>query len=251
MKLKSCLPMILLFFIALPFTSAALGYNGESLGIFKQGTAINIPQTCENCSYINITTMSYPNSTSISPTDTREASMTNLTNKNDYSYSLTSTKALGIYLVHFKTSEDGKNIATANAWFEVTPTGYKQTTAEGIGSMVYLFLVIFMTALLLFVGFKLSETEMLWVLGVFFMFLSLLMMLYDLWLGYEYQLKYVGYAGSVAIPETLFYLFLFSVVAGLLVGGVLLFKKLPEVINWFKVNVKGESEDGWDGGKKE
>lgn len=146
--------------------------------------------------------------------------------------------------------EDGSGIkGFASESLLVTNTGEQQTTAEAIGSFSYLALMVFLTCLFLFVGFKLSESENLWVLGIFFMFISLLFLVYNTWLGYEYQLKYVGAAASTAVPEILFYIFLGLLVCGLLVCGLLLFRKLPEFVSWIKVNFKGENEDGWDNDK--
>lgn len=127
----------------------------------------------------------------------------------------------------------------------ITSTGYEQTTAQSISSMIYLFLMLFLTGMFLFIGFKLTDSDVFWVLGVFFIFLSLIFLVYDSWLGYEYQFKYVGAANSAAMPEILFYIFLGLVGIGLLVAVVLLFKRLPELIKWFQVNFK-KSEDGWD-----
>lgn len=134
--------------------------------------------------------------------------------------------------------------------FDVTRTGYIQTTAQGLGSLIYLVLMVSLTMLLLFVGFKLTDSDVLWVFGVFLMFISMLLMTYDFWLGYEYQLKYAGAAANTAMPEILFYLYSVVVVMGLLVAGVLLFKRLPDVIKWFKINMLKEGdEDGWNNGK--
>jgi hypothetical protein len=57
------LVLVLVMLIAiLPIISA------ESLGNFKNGECVNLIQTCSNCTYANITTISYPN-TSLSVAD--------------------------------------------------------------------------------------------------------------------------------------------------------------------------------------
>lgn len=242
--MKSNKVLFIAVFIIISMTglaSSSFGYDSESLGVYKSGETVNLIQTCENCTYINITTLSYPNSTSI---NSNEIGMTN-TSQTDYFYSLNHTSPLGVYLIHFKSDEDGVR-TTAHAWFEVTQTGYKQTTAQGIGSMIYLFLMVSLTIIVLFIGFKLTSSDVLWVLGVFMIFISMFLMTYDFWLGYEYQIKYAGAAASTSVPEIIFYLYLSSLGMGLLVAGILLFKRLPDLIKWFKVVMKKNSEDGWD-----
>lgn len=136
--------------------------------------------------------------------------------------------------------------------YQVTSTGQLQTTGEGIASFSFLILMLFLTGLFIYGGFKLSDTEELWVLGIFLFFLALIFIIYDVWLGYEYQLKYVGAAASSAVPMILFYMFLLIISAGLLTAGILLFKRIPEIVKRIKMGKQfdfNEGEDGWDGKK--
>lgn len=202
-----------------------------------------LPQLFYNSTFQNISAIQLPDQSFIIINDSMQSLGGGL-----YNYTFCNTSQLGSYIVNGYGDVDGV-IQSWNFDFQVTNTGSIQSVPEAIGSFSYLFLMIILTITLLYIGFRLSDSDMLWVLGTFFMFLSMLFMIYDIWLGYEYQIKYVGSTSSTAVPEILFYLFLFALASGLLVGAVLLFKRLPEVIDWFKVYVFKESVDGWDENK--
>jgi len=117
------------------------GATVESLGIFKQSECIELPQTCANCTYNNISSVSYPNS-SIAISNVE---MT----KNDtyYNYSFCLTATTGNYIVRGYGDPEGiKTIWTYD--FEVTPTGTTLETSESI-----LYVILLIVTFLLFLGF--------------------------------------------------------------------------------------------------
>ena len=173
--------------------------------------------------------------------------MTNLSSIYYYNYTFCNTSTLGKYFIITYYNEDVDLYSDTN-FFEITQTGYKQSEAEGIGSAIFLILMLFLTFLFLFIGFKLSDTEYLWVMGIFFLVISIFFIIYDVWLGAVYHLNYIGANNASAIPNIIFYLVLLSLGGGLLISGILLFKKLPKVMEFFKRAIIARDEDGWDGG---
>ena len=60
---------------------------------------------------------------------------------------------------------------------------------------------------------------------------------YDVWLGYEYHKNYVG-AASSGMPEMIFNIFLFILVAGLVISAVLLFTKWEKLVKRFRQELR-------------
>ncbi len=143
------------------------------------------------------------------------------------------------YGVRCQSSALGGSIS--GKWI-VTKTGLSlQSTSQGLGSLSFLILMISLTGLFGWIGFKLTESKSLWVLGIFMLFLSILFVTYDVWLGYEYQSTLTGTTST--IPQTIFYIFLFLVVAGLLVCLALLFTRWKEVVKYLKDYFNKKEED--------
>lgn len=88
----------------------------DDLGTFKQNTCVALPQTCGSCTYSNITSILYPNSTIA----VSNVIMTKI--GTNYNYTFCSTPSLGKYTVNGISDLDG----TPTVWayyFYVTPTG--------------------------------------------------------------------------------------------------------------------------------
>src|SRR3990167_9658863 len=85
MKNKILLSLILSIFL-ISFASAAI----SNLGTFKQGTCVDLLQTCAFCTYNNITSVVYPNSTNAI---SGEIPMTKI--GTSYNYTFCNTTALG------------------------------------------------------------------------------------------------------------------------------------------------------------
>jgi hypothetical protein len=104
-----------------------------------------------------------------------------------------------------------------------------------------------------FVGFRLMDSKYLWILGIFFLFLALLLMVYDVWLGYEYHRNFTGLTDS-SMPETIFYIFMFILVAGLFTSVGLIFLKWKDLYRYIKGEITRSKEEeefdkDWDWGK--
>lgn len=105
----------------------------QTLGNFVQNTCISLPQTCSNCTYVNITKISLvrPESVIFQKGDF-------LMTKSDttYNYTFCNTSKLGEYIVDWKADLNGKTV-TGNYNFLVTLLGAQPTTAQGT---IYFFL---------------------------------------------------------------------------------------------------------------
>jgi len=100
--------------------------SATTLGTFKNGDCVNLIQTCSNCTYSNITSVIYPNSSvALSNAEMSKAGTY-------YSYSFCDTDLNGIYLV----TGFGDPDASTETWtydFEITPNGQ----VASIGSAIF------------------------------------------------------------------------------------------------------------------
>lgn len=105
--------VFLLFIVALlPFVVG----EQQTLGTFKTGTCVELLQTCSNCTYVNITSVNYPNSTQA----LGETPMGKFGTY--YNSSFCSTQPLGYYVVSGVGDLNGAD----QVWiynFQITPAG--------------------------------------------------------------------------------------------------------------------------------
>jgi len=87
-----------------------------SLGTFRQSDCIELYQYCDDCTYVNLTTIQYPNGT----IQIFNEEMTK--NDIDYNYTFCSTLELGDYSYTVKGDKGGA-VSTERLSFEVTPSG--------------------------------------------------------------------------------------------------------------------------------
>ena len=108
----------------------------DSLGTYTQGEDIELLQICGTCSYNNITSIVYPNSSHVIIDDamTRRGM--------EYTYTLTQTSQVGTYLVNGFGDLDGTNTAWAYE-FEVTENGLKAPSENIIIFFSILFFFVF------------------------------------------------------------------------------------------------------------
>ena len=87
-----------------------------NLGVFKQRDKVQLYQICDTCTYVNITSIIYPNSTVLD----LDASMAR--DGTDYTYSFSDTVAIGTYTYTVCGDKDG-GFSCEEITFEITPTG--------------------------------------------------------------------------------------------------------------------------------
>ena len=214
------------FFIALLLLSFVSAECTE-YGTFKQGSSINLINTCTLCSDINAS-ITYPDSTS-----TGLIQFQNI--DGIYNYTFSDTSQLGTY-----------NVIGKDAWcysFEVTNSGSSQTTAQGLGSIAFIFLIFGLMILFGFIGWKLLNNDLLWAGGTLLIGLSMMMLVYSVWLTYEFKLNYTGSSPDALVPQIIFYIFMTILMIGVGVTGILLFTKWRVIKEKFKNAIKPEQED--------
>jgi len=122
----------------------------ESLGVFKQGECVDLIQICADCTYVNFTSVMFPNSTNY-PLAV-EGTQVGV----EFSYQFCETDALGNYIVNGHGDIEGVNtIFTYD--LDVTSTG--NSTPDGMSFMLgTIFLVIFgIACFFLFVSAQMNE----------------------------------------------------------------------------------------------
>lgn len=140
--------IVLLIIIALTSTASA---EIQTLGTFKKGTCVELLQTCSNCTYVNISSVIYPNSTQALGL----VAMTKTGTK--YNYTFCNANYSGIYIVNGYGDVDG--VTTVYAYdFEVNPQGIPSTEqrSRALSTSVYF---MFGIAILLFIGFMFLNTS--------------------------------------------------------------------------------------------
>lgn len=105
--------MIGMFFIS-------LGSAEGTLGTFKQRDCVSLYQNCNDCTYVNLTKITFPNGT----LQIINSAMTK--DDIDYSYTYCTTSDLGTYYYTVK-GDKGGSTKTERISFEVTPSGFANT----------------------------------------------------------------------------------------------------------------------------
>lgn len=110
--MKKQLIFLFMLFLLIGFVSS----EQQSLPAQKRGTCVNILQTCDNCTYVNLTTVNYP---------TQIYTLGKYMQKNgeNYNYTFCNTNEIGTYII--TTCGDVNGIKTCVDYdFEVTPNGF-------------------------------------------------------------------------------------------------------------------------------
>lgn len=229
----------LLLFVFGIFLLSLMSVSATTWGTVKQGEEMNLIMVCPitGCNQTNITSIIYPNSTTaISNVEATHVG-------NQWNYTFAYTEGLGIYQVYgFSTNGTSGAEEYFIGDFEVTGTGINQSVSQGIGSAIYLLLMMGLMIVFGIAGFKLVKTENLWILGVFSIFLSVILLIYNTWLGYQYHRALTGLPDS-SMPEILFYTFLLLLVLGFLASLALLFLNWKKVIKYIKKEIRDRKDE--------
>lgn len=135
------IPLLIIIFLE---SCLVFGTISE-VGIFKAGESIDLIQTCSNCTYINITSVTAPNSSII----LSDAAMSRSGFR--YNYTMPAQQSIGTYIVCGVGDLNGEN----SIWcynFQVTQTGNKPTTAQGLIYFILLAISILIFILILYIG---------------------------------------------------------------------------------------------------
>lgn len=137
--MKNKLFLISLAILLISFTTA----SQISLGTFEQGEEVLLIQLCADCSYINITSITYPNSSEIMSNIPMSQDGSKFTYLLDGNY----TQTLGNYNVNGLGDEGGINKVWAYT-FEITSNG--RNSPDGIIVVVFSIIFIFLIFYLIF-----------------------------------------------------------------------------------------------------
>jgi hypothetical protein len=126
-----------IFLGTIQFTSAA---EQSDLGIIKQNSCFDLYQTCDDCSWVNLTSIKYPNGTI-------ETFNLYMTKKNqNFNYTFCNTTLAGGY-TYTVAGDKGGVYSTEVIEFTVSPSGTILSSAQ---STTYI--LIFVISLLIFIG---------------------------------------------------------------------------------------------------
>jgi len=114
--LGSTIMLGILFLLLVPTISA----ENTDFGTFRQHRCIDVVQTCSNCTYVNFSSILYPNGTQAVGQVTTNKTGTK------YNYTFCRTSELGVYTVTGYGDLDGV-VETFEYYFEVTPDGFSGT----------------------------------------------------------------------------------------------------------------------------
>lgn len=152
----------------------------ESLGIFKQNQAVTLVQTCDNCTYVNITKVQLPNSTIIRIGELMTP------NGEEYSYSFSNTDALGQYIATTCGDADG-SVTCVSYDFEVTTTGSDRV------NMLPLYLLLG-ASIILGLAFLMDKNEYIGLLsGLLYIIAAVYLIIYGLGVFADNYTRALGY----------------------------------------------------------
>ncbi len=132
------------------------------LGEFEQNNIVELTQVCDNCTYVHLTTVQYPNSSVIDI----GINMTKV--RSTYNYSFSNTISIGDYI--YTTCGDPDGIYTCQSVdFEITTTGDKVSLSNII--IVITFLLV--AGMFLYIGSTFDKEK--WMVKTAFHLCALLM----------------------------------------------------------------------------
>ncbi len=109
--------------------------SSAELGTFKQDSCVNLHQICDNCTYVNLTSITYPNSTlqKVNEVMTKDGV--------DYNYTFCTTSDFGNYLYNVCGDQDG-TLTCENLGFTILNKIISLEVGEAIIYVLISFLVI-------------------------------------------------------------------------------------------------------------
>lgn len=231
----------LLILIVGIFLISFVSAQEASLGSFTQNQCIELLQTCTNCTFVNISSV-----------ELRQPISSKLLNQVQmekdgirYNYTFCNTSKIGEYIYWTYGDPNGDLSDPTGVSFSVSPIGLTQSTSQGIGSAIFLVLMVCLMLVFGWAGFKLFKTDNWWVVGIFLVFFACLLLIYNTYLGYQYHRLFTGLPDS-AVPERIFWILLMIIVSSLLVSLTLLFLKWKKVLRYVKREIKKKDKDDSD-----
>jgi hypothetical protein len=127
---------VIWMFVILCIVSFASAQVLQTFGTFKQNSCIDLIQVCSNCTYNNITSVNYPNST------IAEANLTMAKDGTVYRRTYCNTSIIGVYTVYGVGDLDGI-ITTWGYDFKITKYGIgEENTDSALPLMLFMLFII-------------------------------------------------------------------------------------------------------------
>ena len=106
----------------------------QSLGTYKRNTCVNLIQTCADCTYVNFTSVLYPNSTQLigNSNSTQTGTL--------FERQICNTTAVGTYIVNGVGDVSGTDTIFAYV-FEITPNGKKESNSPVSLAITFFFII--------------------------------------------------------------------------------------------------------------
>jgi hypothetical protein len=151
-KIKKIMLVFILGIVLLALASAQ--DEPSELGVYKTKECVNIYQLCDDCTYVTLISVTFPNST----VDDIDTNMTK--NGVDFNYTWCTTETLGRYFYKVCGDKEG-DFKCEVIQFHITPTGTKLTQGESTIYLILLIGVIFIFLLSLYgsIVLKLSNSR--------------------------------------------------------------------------------------------
>ena len=215
----------------------------DSFGETKQGDEVTITQLCANetslCDYCNITSIRYPkNGTEF----INEIAM--VKSKTEFNYSFDSSNMpLGKYIVNGKCGA-GTELEVWSASFELTPSGYTQTTSQGVVSGIVILIVFLIGMVMIIAGLFIFSRDGLWFLGIIIIGFGVGMFIYTLSLAVVYTRDLSYTSGTSGTQEGIFVVFMRFIKYSMLLVIPILLLTVRKILKDKKK--RNEENDGWD-----
>lgn len=177
----------------------------SNLGTFEDGECIDLPQTCDDCSYNNITKILFPNNS---------LALENVQMDKDdtfYNYTFCNTESIGFYKVNGFGDPSGVK-TTWNYVFEVTQTGQSFNSGQSLTGAAVMFGSLIVAFFFMFLGFKLGQEDTLIPVAFLLVALSVALVIYSLFTAFGLSSDIVQYTSLSELTETIFITILWTVV---------------------------------------
>jgi len=145
------LPLIFIFEIELLSAEAnPCGSDNSFLGTFKRGDIITLKQTCDTCTYVNLSSIKFPNSSSISYGHSM------IRDGVDYTISFNHTLGLGCYAYTVFGNKVTLEVETID--FEITESGMEKIGGgEGLILVIAIVVILSVGVFFFFISFKFEK----------------------------------------------------------------------------------------------
>lgn len=128
---------LMIFLLVLPtLILSTVNAEIQTLGNFPKDNSIQLTQVCDNCTYVNLTKVTLPDSVAVNINDVME--------KDDtfYNYTFSTTSQLGDYI--YTTCGDPDGVRTCvSVSFSITNAGHDISTGESIIYVVFSLVILF------------------------------------------------------------------------------------------------------------